>query len=207
MGISGATQPRAVWVAVRDPLPAYRRGLEHALAEAGYLVEHPLELGPWVEGGGARALVVTCASARAAQELAALRARGEDVVGVVLLTEVSQAGYREVLETGVDAVVAHDASLERILHVLGAALDRRTVLPTEVAHRLARRDDERDGVDSQQIEWLRALALGTTIEELARTVGYSERAMYRRLHELYVRLGARDRTQALLEALRRGLID
>jgi DNA-binding CsgD family transcriptional regulator len=45
------------------------------------------------------------------------------------------------------------------------------------------------------------------VGELAESVGYSERAMYRQLRRLYERLGATNRTEALLQALRRGLID
>lgn len=106
-----------------------------------------------------------------------------------------------------DSAVAHDAPLDRIVGVVGAALDRRTVLPTEIAHTLAHSGEADDGVDERQALWLGALARGVTVEELGRSVGYSERAMYRHLGALYGRLGARNRTQALLQALRRGLIE
>ncbi|MGH2763632.1 MAG: response regulator transcription factor [Thermoleophilaceae bacterium] len=202
-----ATDPSSVRVVVRDRAPAYSRGLEAALMDAGYLVEHPVELEGWAERSGTRALVLTCASWDDARDAALLRARGVDMVAVALLAEGAAVGYREVLETGVDSAVPRDAPLDRIVEVVGAALERRTVLPTDVARTLARSGQQDDAIDGQQAEWLRALARGATVEELAESVGYSERAMYRQLRRLYERLGASNRTEALLQALRRGLID
>jgi DNA-binding NarL/FixJ family response regulator len=196
-----------VRVAVVDRAPAYRRGLELALSEAGYRVEHPADMGRWAEAPGIRALVATCRSGSEARRLALARARGTDAVAVALLGEESPVAYREVLETGVESAVARDASLDRIVEVVGAALARRTVLPTDVARSLARGEQDEETIDDVQAEWLRALARGTTVEELAESVGYSERAMYRQLRRLYERLGASSRTEALLQALRRGLID
>ena len=54
--------------------------------------------------------------------------------------------------------------------------------------------------------WLRRLATGGTVAGLARSCGYSEREMYRRLSAVYQRLGARTRTEALLLAERIGLL-
>lgn len=202
-----ATDSCTVRVVVRDRAPAYCRGLEIALHEAGYSVEEPLDLESWAEAAGMRALVATCDSWAQARNLALLRARGIDVVAVALLSEGAPIGYRDILETGVDSAVAREASLDRIVDVVGAAVDRRTVLPTEIARTLARSGLGEEEIDERQAEWLRALARGVTVEELAESVGYSERAMYRQLRRLYGRLGVRTRTEALLQALRRGLID
>ena len=201
------TEPGAVRVAVVDRAPAYRRGLELALSDASYRVEQPKDLDRWAKAPGVRALVAACRSASEARRLALTRARGTDAVAVALLGEDSPAAYREVLETGVEAAVPRDAPLDRIVEVVDAALDGRTVLPTEVVRRLARGEQDEEGIDEEHADWLRALARGATVEELAESVGYSERAMYRQLRHLYEQLGAGNRTEALLEALRRGLID
>jgi DNA-binding NarL/FixJ family response regulator len=204
---SATTEPGAVRVAVVDRSPAYRRGLELAFSEAGYQVEHPGDMGRWAESPGTRALVATCRSSGEARRLALARARGTDAVAIALLGDESPVAYREVLETGVESAVARDASLDSIVEVVGAALDRRTVLPTHVARTLARGGEDGHSIEQQHVDWLRALARGATVEELAQSVGYSERAMYRQLRQLYEGLGARNRTEALLQALRRGLID
>jgi DNA-binding CsgD family transcriptional regulator len=54
---------------------------------------------------------------------------------------------------------------------------------------------------------LRHLADSGTVASLARTVGYSEREMYRLLGGVYARLGASNRTEALLLAERWGLLE
>jgi DNA-binding NarL/FixJ family response regulator len=205
--IGSAKEPGAVRIAVNDPYPAFRRGIELALSEAGYVVERPADIGRWAEGPGARALVVSCSNGDDARSVARLRARGRETVAVAVLGDGSPNGYRAALETGVDSAVARDAPLERIVDVVGAAVNHRTVLPTEVARGLATGDQARPHLDDHQARWLRALARGDTVEQLADSAGYSERAMYRQLRRLYDVLGAGNRTEALLQALRRGWID
>lgn len=51
------------------------------------------------------------------------------------------------------------------------------------------------------------MAKGVTIQELAKKVGYSERALYRLLHGLYGRMRVSNRTEAILQASRWGLLD
>ncbi|HEX8630188.1 MAG TPA: hypothetical protein VF755_18680, partial [Catenuloplanes sp.] len=58
----------------------------------------------------------------------------------------------------------------------------------------------------REVSWLRALVDGVTVASLARAVGYSQREMYRVLASLYARLGADNRTGALLHADRWGLL-
>jgi DNA-binding NarL/FixJ family response regulator len=48
---------------------------------------------------------------------------------------------------------------------------------------------------------------GGTVQDLAGQAGYSERALYRLLHALYSRMGVSNRTEAILQASRRGLLD
>ena len=50
----------------------------------------------------------------------------------------------------------------------------------------------------EELTWLRILAQGGTVHDLARQVGYSERALYRLLHALYGRMGVSSRTEAIL---------
>ena len=61
-------------------------------------------------------------------------------------------------------------------------------------------------VSTDEADWLRAMAAGATVAEIAVDVGYSERAMFRNLKALYTRIGARNRTEALLWASRHGLL-
>jgi DNA-binding CsgD family transcriptional regulator len=51
---------------------------------------------------------------------------------------------------------------------------------------------------------LQQLAGGITVAQLAHRAGYSERAMYRLLRGLYIKLDVKTRTEALMLARARG---
>jgi DNA-binding NarL/FixJ family response regulator len=57
---------------------------------------------------------------------------------------------------------------------------------------------------ANQLVWLRQLAAGTTVANLAQQVGYSERAMFRMLQALYRQMGTPNRIEAILLAQSRG---
>jgi DNA-binding CsgD family transcriptional regulator len=62
-------------------------------------------------------------------------------------------------------------------------------------------------LDVEEVTWLRSLAAGETVAELSLRLGYSERELYRRLRRLYSKMGASGRTDALLRAVRWGLLE
>jgi DNA-binding CsgD family transcriptional regulator len=57
------------------------------------------------------------------------------------------------------------------------------------------------------LERLRLLARGVHVSEMARRQGYSERAMFRLLGELFRRMRVRNRHEAVVLAARWGLLD
>ncbi len=63
------------------------------------------------------------------------------------------------------------------------------------------------GVEAQEVQWLRRLASGTTVATLAEALGRSLPEMYRALSTTYAKLGATNRTEAVLYAARCGLLD
>jgi DNA-binding NarL/FixJ family response regulator len=62
-------------------------------------------------------------------------------------------------------------------------------------------------VTEEEVGWLADLAAGETVARIAHETGYSERAMFRRLREVYERLGVTSRTEAIVAAERLGLFD
>jgi DNA-binding NarL/FixJ family response regulator len=103
-----------------------------------------------------------------------------------------------------------DDSPELVLLVLGAALRGLSVLPELVVRTMSQHTpDETDvshWLNTDEMKWLVAMAAGSTVADLAESIGYSERAMFRRLKDLYQRLGVANRTEALLWAGRHGLL-
>lgn len=62
------------------------------------------------------------------------------------------------------------------------------------------------GLSDEEIKVLRLIADGATNEEIAQGTHWSERTIKREIEEIMSKLGARNRAQAVAEAIRRGLI-
>ena len=127
---------------------------------------------------------------------------------VHVLTEGSVQAYADALRAGATGAFSADAELDGVLRVVRSAAAGQTLLPLRVARALSRR---RAGsppeLQRHERQYLRRLADGGTVAGLARSAGYSEREMYRLLSAVYARLGATNRTEALLLAERWGLLD
>ena len=85
-----------------------------------------------------------------------------------------------------------------------AAVDGRSLLPVAVLRAItAGAPNGEMGSTSPSEEernWLRQLAQGSSVADLAEHAGYSERMMFRLLRALYVKLQAPNRTVALIRA-------
>ncbi len=55
-------------------------------------------------------------------------------------------------------------------------------------------------------EWLRHLARGDSVATVAARAGYSERMMFRLLRDLYTKIGAANRTEAMIRACDEGWV-
>lgn len=196
-------------VAVVTPYPALRRGLTALLSAAAFAPEEPDDPLAWVSADGHRAVVLAVEKGQDVELVVDLRREREDLVVVALLPEPTPETIRGALLAGACSVAGWDASPEELVALLDAGLKARSVLPTAVARRLAMgMAEEPDSavLTPEQVEWLRALAAGATVQQLAEEVGYSEREMYRLLRSVYDRLGVRNRTEALVWAARRGIL-
>jgi DNA-binding NarL/FixJ family response regulator len=198
-----------VLVTVIDPAPAYRRGLAGALAQAGFQCEEVQDVQEWVRvRPGRRGVLFTV---RSASDWGPLHALGEsEAVVVALLVDATTDRHAEALRLGAHAAVPWQAEPERIVKVFAAALEDDTLLPVGVARAISAHGaplQDKEWITPEEVEWLRFLAEGATVHELAEKVGYSERALYRVLHGLYGRLRVANRTEAILQAQRWGLLD
>jgi DNA-binding NarL/FixJ family response regulator len=72
---------------------------------------------------------------------------------------------------------------------------------------LARAHTRRESqLSDEELQAMRMIANGATNEEIARDMFWSERTLQRKVEEIIVKLGARNRSQAVAEAIRKGLI-
>jgi DNA-binding NarL/FixJ family response regulator len=127
---------------------------------------------------------------------------------VVLLDDATPEECGRLLRAGVTGILTASDAPEDVVTGLRCAGRGQTVLPRGLAEALCR-PATRPPPPLTPVEraWLQGLAAGGTVAALARTCGYSEREMYRRLSTVYANLGARTRTEALLLAERLGLLD
>jgi DNA-binding NarL/FixJ family response regulator len=188
--------------------PVYAHGLRLGFTSAGLTCSTVAGVGELPPLLGAAALVAVLPHADGASLASVTTAGAGRVEAVHVLPEGSVQAYTDALRAGATGAFAADAELEHVVRVVRSAAVGHTLLPLRVARALSRR---RAGsppqLQRQERHYLRRLADGGTVASLARSAGYSEREMYRLLSAVYARLGATNRTEALLLAERWGLLD
>ncbi len=197
-----------VQVVIVQMPPVYRYGLSALLRAVGMssvTTSLDEELRAVLEGSGTRVVVLDAGVAATLP-----RARNGTQEGLFLVhvvPELTPATYADALRSGATGVVAVDAELHHAVDVIRAAAAGNSLLRSEVARSLCRPSTApAPQVSVRERAWLRQLGDGATVAGLARSDGYSEREMYRRLSNLYSRLGAANRTGALVLAERWGLL-
>ena len=198
----------SVRVAVFDPLPVFRHGIMAALSVSGVGSEAPEDLMTWIHQEPCQVILMTLQSAGDWELLARLHRAQPGVVVVAVLEDTDVGSYVRALASGAVSAVPRDTPPEGIRQVFEAAVSGTSVLPTEVVRVLLSSGesvpDASERLSPREIEWLQQLANGTTVAQLADQAGYSERAMYRLLRGLYVKLNVKTRTEALMLARERG---
>lgn len=177
-----------------EGLPApYRRGVERAAADAGVLDE----------AGRVVTLIPLSGDDSRCARIDALAADG---VVVALLDPFETRTIAHAIAHRVGCADLQ-AEPEQVVAAVLAALDGMVLMSSEaLAGMIGHHPHAGVELSEEEAEWLGDLARGATVVQLADDFGYSERAMFRRLHELYTRLGVSNRTEALVTAQRLGLL-
>jgi DNA-binding NarL/FixJ family response regulator len=181
-----------------------------ALGDAGLLVEDPGDLLVWTRREPRPVVFLTLDTDAEWQLLAELAQERPGPVVLAVLTDANVASYLRALAAGAVAAIPRDATAGQLREVFEQAVGGRSLLPVDVVRALsgssAPPTQPGDGLTGRDVDWLRDLARGSTVARLAEKAGYSERAMFRLLQNLYRRMGVRNRVEALIEANERGLL-
>jgi DNA-binding NarL/FixJ family response regulator len=195
-------------VAVIDPLPLFREGVTMVLSAAGYQAETPADLVGWAGRHPSSVVVLTLTGESEWRLLARLHAVHVTVPLLALIDTVSTEQGVRAVQAGARSVAPRGIAAEALQRTVAATADGQAVLPADVATRLAAAVAPANSrvTAPDRIRWLRQLASGVTVAQLADQVGYSERAMFRLLSALYKDIGARNRVEALMLARDKGWI-
>jgi len=196
-------------VLIADSAASFRRGLGSTFTAAGFIVEEAPRLPETT--GSVEVIVVTLDGPAALGALTRLLAGDAPPTVIVLADGQDPALVADALRMGAAGFVDRDADPDLVVAAVNAAFQGHALVPRWAAAAFAARIPIRpaatEWVSEEEVEWLRLFAAGVTVAALATRVGYSEREMFRNLHDLYARIGVRNRTGALIWAQRHGLLD
>jgi DNA-binding NarL/FixJ family response regulator len=177
------------------------------LGDVGFEPETAEDLLAWVHHDHRGVILLTLQMPRDWSLMADLRKARSDLLVIAVLTDPSTEAYVKAILAGATVAVPRDATPSTIRRVFDEVIQGTVLLPTEVLTGLAHTRQEKAVeplLPAAHLGWLRALAQGATVAQLAERNGYSERAMFRHLRGLYARMGVNSRTEALMLANRRG---
>lgn len=193
-------------VTVFSSAPVVQQGIEAVLASVGFDTSdvNEADLSRWVAESSEPIVVLDLSREADLDLMVDLCDRAPDAI-VVALVPAGDVGLIHLsLAYGALAAVPLDSAPDRIAAAVHAAARRLNVVPAE----MARNPAKSLGVDlnDEELEWLRSLADGMSVPELANRAGYSTRVMFRMLNRTYRKVGAKGRVGALVRSARAGLI-
>ena len=136
-------------------------------------------------------------------------------VRVVILTSFVYDGYViEGLMAGADGYMLKDASPAALISGVIAVLAGEQVMEPGVAHHVAemlsKQSAERnrcyDGLTPRELQMLAMIARGQVAKEIAHELRISEKTVRNHVSNIYRKLGIFDRSQAVLYAIKKGLV-
>ena len=140
-----------------------------------------------------------------------IRTEQPDVQVVMLTMHADADVIRRAVEAGAVGYLTKDCSLDEIATAVRLAGDGQTALSAELAAALLTETRrltaaEESGISPREIEVLELIAEGSSPPEVAKQLYISVKTVKNHLSSIYEKLDARDRTQAVLKAVRMGII-
>jgi len=123
---------------------------------------------------------------------------------IVTAYETDEDLYRA-MRAGAQAYLLKDSSGDEILKTIRTVYNGGSYLPEKVAKLFSDRL-KRENLNSREMALLDLLVKGSTDKEMAGALLLPETTVKFSLRELYSKLGVQDRTEAVVIALRRGIV-
>jgi two-component system, NarL family, response regulator LiaR len=125
---------------------------------------------------------------------------------VALTASTDEARMMGVLRAGALGYVRKDADPEILLAAVRSAARGRPYIDPGVGRQLVREATSADDLTPREIDVLRELALGRANKEIAHALAISGETVKTHVSHLMAKLQVENRAQAIVQALRRGLI-
>ena len=123
---------------------------------------------------------------------------------IVVTTYDTDEDIYRAMQAGAQSYLLKDMTDEEVLSTIRAVYAGDARLPNNVAGLLAERM-KREELTRREMEVLELLVKGRSNKEIGDVLGLSEAAVKFRLKGLFVKLGVKDRTEAVVSALRHGI--
>lgn len=133
-------------------------------------------------------------------------AREPSVRIVALTASIDEARMMGVLRAGATGYVRKDAEPEVMLAAVRAAATGKTYIDPAACRQLARAHVAEDDLTPPEIDVLRLVALGQSNREIAAALRIGEETVKTHVGHVLSKLHVENRAQAIVHALKRGLV-
>lgn len=124
---------------------------------------------------------------------------------IVLTTFDGDEHIHRALALGAKGYLLKDATRDEILSAVRTVHSGKRFIPTEIATRLAERPIGRD-LTEREIQVLEGIASGLSNREIGEDLGIAEATVKSHVNGILAKLEAKDRTEAAMIALKRGVV-
>jgi DNA-binding NarL/FixJ family response regulator len=135
--------------------------------------------------------------------------KGNPSTRVLILSMFTDPGtVSEAIKAGADGYLSKSASRESVIQAIRDVSEGRSVLDPNVTEGIFGRigGKDPDALTDRELNCLQFLADGLSTKEIAAQMHLAEETVKTYLKSIYKKLAVRDRTEAVAEAFRRGLV-
>jgi DNA-binding NarL/FixJ family response regulator len=140
------------------------------------------------------------------QAIATIKAKDPQARILVLTTYAGEAQAARALRVGASGYLLKSSLRKEMIEVIRAVHEGYRHIDPDVAQRLAFPDDD-PALGGRESEVLRLIAVGNSNRAVASRLGISEETVKTHLKSIFAKLRVSDRTHAVTEAIRRGIIE
>jgi DNA-binding NarL/FixJ family response regulator len=140
------------------------------------------------------------------EAIEAIRATDPDARMLVLTTYDGDEDVYRSLQAGARGYLLKDAATDELVGAIRAVARGERHIPAVVAQRLADRAMAGPPLSEREVEVLRLVAAGLANKEIAARLFIAEGTVKTHLSSIHEKLGVRDRTEAVMVAVRRGIL-